>query len=149
MKRLHFKPSKISLGEKTKPKNSKPLHEMGISIKVTPFQNIVEGVKYLLHDFPRVKTPLQQEHYSQEEDMSVPFSRRDQEKRSLIHEAYSIDEEKKEEELQGSSIVVTAGRDIFYWEMEMKPLLPLRGLLYLCKKAPRILHMKRMSSMCL
>ena len=87
VKIFDFKPSKISLGEQTEPKNSKPLHEMGGSMKITPFQDIVEGVKYLLHDFPRAKAPLQQEHSSQEEDMCVPFSRRDQEKGSIIDEA--------------------------------------------------------------
>ena len=80
MKIFDFKPSEISLGEKNKPKNSKPFHDMEGSITITPFLNIVEGVKYLLHDFPRAKAPLQQEHYYQEEEMSVPFSRRDQEK---------------------------------------------------------------------
>ena len=60
-----------------------------------PFMNIVERVKDLQHDFPRAKALLQQEHSSQEEDMSVISSRRDQETRSLIDEAYSIDEEKK------------------------------------------------------
>ena len=82
-------------------------------MRINPFQNIVEGVKDLLYDFRRAKAPLQQEHSSQEEDMSVPFSRRDQEKGSPIDEACPIDEEEKEEELKGSSNVVTVGGDLF------------------------------------
>lgn len=70
-------PSEIYLGKQTKPKKSEPLHEMERSMKINPFQNIVEGVKDLLHDFPRAKAPLQQEPSSREEDMSVHFSRRD------------------------------------------------------------------------
>ena len=97
VKRFDFKPSEISLGGKTKPKNSKPLQEMEGSMKITPFHNIVEGVKDLLHDFPRAKAPLQQEHSSQEEDMRVPFSKKEHEKGSLKDEACSIDEEKEEE----------------------------------------------------
>jgi len=77
VKRFDSMPSRIYMAEKTKPKRLEPLHEMEISMKITPFQNIVEGVKDLLHDLPRAKAPLQQEHSSQEEDMSVPFSRRD------------------------------------------------------------------------
>ena len=65
------------------------------SMKITPFQNIFEGVKDLLDDFPRAKAPLQQEHSSQEEDMRVPFSRGDQEKGSLNDEALPMDEEKE------------------------------------------------------
>ena len=38
--------------------------------------------------------------------MSVLSSRRDQEKESLIDEAYSIDEEKKEEEFKQSQIKI-------------------------------------------
>ena len=45
--------------------------------------------------------------------MGAPLSRRDQERGSLIDEAYSIDEEKKEEELEGSSSTVTVGEDLF------------------------------------
>ena len=88
-------PSEISLGKQTKPKKSGPFHEMERSMKITPCQNIVEGVKDLLHEFPIAKAPLQEEPSSQEEDMSVPFLRIDQENGSLIDEAYSIDGEKK------------------------------------------------------
>ena len=66
VKRFDFKPYETSLGEKTKPKNSEPFHELEGSMKPTPFQNIVEGVKYLLHALPREKAPLQQEIYFQE-----------------------------------------------------------------------------------
>ena len=45
--------------------------------------------------------------------MGAPLSRRDQERGSPIDEAYSIDEEKKEEELEGSSNNVIAGEDLF------------------------------------
>ena len=45
--------------------------------------------------------------------MSVPFLRIDQENGSLIDEAYSIDGEKKEEDLKGSSSTVTTGGDLF------------------------------------
>ena len=79
------------------------------SMKITPFQNIFEGVKDVLHDFPRAKDLLQQEPSSQEEDMNVYFSRGDQVKGSIIDEAYSNYEEKKEEELKGSSNAVTTG----------------------------------------
>ena len=87
VKRFDLKQSGTFLGEKTKPKKSDPLHELERSMKPTPFHNIVEGVKDLLHHFPKEKAPLQQENSSQEEDMSVPFSRRDKEKGSLIDEA--------------------------------------------------------------
>ena len=60
MKRFDVKPSETYLGEQTKPKKSEPLHEMEGSMKITPFQNIVEGVKYLLNYLPREKAPLQQ-----------------------------------------------------------------------------------------
>ena len=38
---------------------------------------------------------------------------RDQDKGSLNYEEFSIDEEKKEEELKGSSSIVIAGGDLF------------------------------------
>lgn len=113
MKRFDVEPFETTLGKQTKPKNSEPLHEMEGSMKLAPFRNIVERVKDLLHDFPRAKAPLQQEHSSLEEDMSVNFTKRDQEKGSPIDEACSIDEEEKEDELKGSSSVVTEGVNIF------------------------------------
>ena len=58
MKIFDSVPSEISMGEKTKPKESEPLHEMERSMKITSSQNIVEGVKDLLHDLPREKAPL-------------------------------------------------------------------------------------------
>ena len=61
-----MKQSETSLGEQTKPKKSEPLYELEVSMKPTPFQNIVERVKDLQHDFPREKAPLQQEISSQE-----------------------------------------------------------------------------------
>ena len=59
MKRFDSMPSENYLGKKNKPKELENLHDMGISIEVTPFQNIIEGVEYLLHDFPRAKNLLQ------------------------------------------------------------------------------------------
>ena len=66
VRRFDFKLSKISLGGKTKPKNSKPLQDMEGSMKITPFQNIVEGVKDLQDALPRAKAPLQQKLFPQE-----------------------------------------------------------------------------------
>ena len=64
-----------SLVELTKPKKTKPLHDLEGSMKPTPFQNIFERVKYLQHYLPREKAPLQQEISSQEEDMRIHFSK--------------------------------------------------------------------------
>ena len=50
-------PYEIYLGKQTKPKKSEPLHKVEISMKIIPFQNIVEGVKDLRHDFPKGKGP--------------------------------------------------------------------------------------------
>ena len=75
VRRFDLKQSKTSLGEKIKPNKSKPLHELEGSMKPNPFQNIVEGVKDLLHALPREKTPLQQELSSQAEDIRIPFSK--------------------------------------------------------------------------
>ena len=73
----------------------------------------MERVKYLLLDLPREKGPLLQENYSQEEDMKVHFSLRDQEKGYVNDEAFSIDEEKEEEEMERSSITMAVGGDLF------------------------------------
>ena len=61
VKRFDSVPSGIYVGEQTKPKKSEPLHDLEGSMKPTPFQNIIEGVKDLLHDFRRSKAPVQQE----------------------------------------------------------------------------------------
>lgn len=49
-------------------------------MKITSFQNIAGRGKDLLHDLPREKALLQQDHSSQEEEMNVLSSMRDQEK---------------------------------------------------------------------
>ena len=50
--------AKNSLRKQIKPKESEYLHELEKYMEPTPFQNIVEGVKDLQHDFPREKAPL-------------------------------------------------------------------------------------------
>ena len=69
MKRFYLRHSETSWGEKIKPKKSESLHELEESIKPTSFLNIVEGVEDLLHDFPKEKSPLQQEISFEGEDM--------------------------------------------------------------------------------
>ena len=44
MKRFDSMPSENYLGKKNKPKESQHLHDMGRSMEITPFQDIVEGV---------------------------------------------------------------------------------------------------------
>ena len=113
----------------TKPNKSKPLHQLEGSMKPTPFRNIVEGVKDQQHALPRAKAPLQQELFSQKEDMRIPFSRRDQEKGSLNDEVFSIDEEKEEEELEISSSVVRAGGELILFGYGDEAIASTRGAL--------------------
>ena len=47
VRRFDQKHSETSLVELAKPKQSKPLHELEGSIKPTPFQNYIEGVRKL------------------------------------------------------------------------------------------------------
>ena len=91
----------------------------------------------MLHDFPRVKGPLQQEHSSQEEDMMVPFSIGDQEKGSLNDEVFSIYEEKEEKELERSSSAVTTRGDLLLLGDGGEAIASTRRALVSLQEAPR------------
>ena len=54
VKRFDERHYETSLRKQIKPKKFESLHELEKSIKPTPFLNIVEGVKDLQYDFPRV-----------------------------------------------------------------------------------------------
>ena len=114
MIRFDVRHSETSWEEKIKPKKYASLHKLEDSMEPTPILNIVEGVEYLLHNFPEAKAPLQQGLFSQREDMRIPSSLRDQEKRSLDGEAFSNHDEEGEGEQRRFSSTVTSGGDIFF-----------------------------------
>ena len=61
---------------------------------------------------PIAKATLKKKLSSQEEDIRSPLSKGDQDKGSLNDEAFSVDEEKEEGELERSSSAVIAGGDV-------------------------------------
>ena len=86
------------LGEKIKPKKYESLHKLEHSMEPTLVLNIVEGVEDLRHNFPEAKASLQQDLFSQREDMRDSSSLRDQEKGSLNDEAFFNHNEEGEKE---------------------------------------------------
>ena len=114
MKRFDVKHLKTSWEEPIKPKKFASLHKLEDSMEPTPVLNIFEGVEDLLHNFLEVKTPLQQDLFSQGEDMRDSSSLRDQEKGSLDGEAFSNHDEEGEGEQRRFSSTVTSGGDIFF-----------------------------------
>ena len=96
MRRLDERNSKTSWGKQNMTKKSESLHTLEDSMEPTIVLNIVEGVEGFLHLFPETKAPLQQDLFSQREDMRIPSSLRDKEKVSLDYESFSTDKEKGE-----------------------------------------------------
>ena len=137
MKRFDLRHSETSLREKIKPNKSEYFHELEESIKPTPFLNIFEGVEDLLHDFPKEKSPLQQELSSQGEDMRVPSLRRDQGKGSLNDEALSIDEEKRKRERRRSFSPMRTGGDLFLLGNGDEAIVSARGAFASLQEVPR------------
>ena len=80
MTRFEVRHSETSWEEKIKPKKSESLHNLEDPMEPTLVLNIVEGVEDPLHNFAEAKSPLQQDLFSQREDMRVPSSIRDKEK---------------------------------------------------------------------
>ena len=78
MTRFDERHSETSWGEKIKPKKYESLHKLEDSMEPTAVLKIVEGVEDLLHNLPKAKAPLQQDLFSQREDIRIPSSLRDQ-----------------------------------------------------------------------
>ena len=79
----------------------------------TPVLNIVEGVEKLLHLVLEAKAPIQQDLFSQRENLRTPSSLRIQGKGFLDDEVFSTNEEKEEKEKRRSSNALQAGGDLF------------------------------------
>ena len=113
MTRFDERHCETSWGGQIKPKKSESLHKLEDSMEPTLVLNIVEGVEELLHNLLEEKVPLQQDLFSQREEMRDSSSLRDQEKGSPDDEELSNHDEEGEKEQRRSSSAVIAGGDLF------------------------------------
>ena len=85
--------------ESIKPNRTKILHGLEGSLNLAPFQKTIEGDGNLYDVFPREKSPLHEDLYSQGEDMEITLSKEYQDLRSTIdEETFSTMEERAEDD---------------------------------------------------